>query len=759
MNTLFLGIVIFLIVLAVFDLVVGVSNDAVNFLNSAIGAKVARYRTVVTVAAIGVFAGAALSNGMMDVARHGIMTPAYFSFYDVMCVFLAVMVTDVVLLDVFNTLGMPTSTTVSLVFELLGGAFAIALIQISGGATTESGVLLTLGDLLNTEKAISVIFGIFLSVAIAFVLGTIVQWMARIVFTFTFRVNGRTTDQSGKMGGRLSSSLKIGIFGGLSVTAIVWFLLIKGLKGSTLMTPEVNEMINQNTWLIIGGGMAVFSVLMTLLSAMKLPVLKFVVLLGTFSLAMAFAGNDLVNFVGVPLTGLEAYQDYTANGNGDAQGFMMRSLMESAHTPAPYLIAAGVVMVLALIFSKKAQNVVKTSVDLSRQDGGDEMFGSSGVARTLVRTSRSMASSLAMAVPPCVSRWVDSRFNADAAVLKPGAAFDEIRAAVNLVLAGALVALGTSLKLPLSTTYVTFMVAMGTSLADRAWGRESAVFRITGVLSVIGGWFITAGVAFILCFLVSVALFFGSFLAMAVAIALAIFLLVRSNMKYRKHTKEGEADKLFTRIVHCGDKEECWTLLREYVNQTIKAHVRIVTDDYETLTTAFFYEDYRRLKHVTTDVDHQRKELKRQRRKQIIALRRLDPIVSVEKSTWYFLIVNSLSQMYYCLKRMGESCRMHVGNNFSPVPSEYANEFLVLRNEIMRLYLRSLDGETAFQIRNDATVLQSSLSNYRMRIIYDIQTRQLNIEAMTVFLSVVQESQELLSALRHLMRGEGKMGE
>ena len=759
MNTLFFGIVIFLIVLAVFDLVVGVSNDAVNFLNSAIGAKVARYRTVVTVAAIGVFAGAALSNGMMDVARHGIMTPAYFSFYDVMCVFLAVMVTDVVLLDVFNTLGMPTSTTVSLVFELLGGAFAIALIQISGGATTESGVLLTLGDLLNTEKAISVILGIFLSVAIAFVLGTIVQWIARVVFTFTFRVNGRTTDQSGKMGGRLSSSLKIGIFGGLSVTAIVWFLLIKGLKGSTLMTPEVNEMISQNTWLIIGGGMAVFSVLMTLLSAMKLPVLKFVVLLGTFALAMAFAGNDLVNFVGVPLTGLEAYQDYTANGHGDAQGFMMRSLMESAHTPAPYLIAAGVVMVLALIFSKKAQNVVKTSVDLSRQDGGDEMFGSSGVARTLVRTSRSMASSLAMAVPPCVSRWVDSRFNADAAVLKPGAAFDEIRAAVNLVLAGALVALGTSLKLPLSTTYVTFMVAMGTSLADRAWGRESAVFRITGVLSVIGGWFITAGVAFILCFLVTVALFFGSFVSMAVAISLAIFLLVRSNMKYRKHTKEGEADKLFTRIVHCGDKEECWTLLREYVNQTIKAHVRMVIDDYETLTTAFFCEDYRRLKHVTADVDYQRKELKRQRRKQIIALRRLDPIVSVEKSTWYFLIVNSLSQMYYCLKRMGESCREHVGNNFSPVPGKYANEFLVLRNEIVRLYLRSLDSETASLIRNDAAVLQSSLSDYRKRIIHDIQTRQLNIEAMTVFLSVVQESQELLSALRHLMRGEGKIGE
>ena len=757
MNTLFLGIVIFLIIFAVFDLVVGVSNDAVNFLNSAIGAKVARYRTVVTVAAIGVFVGAALSNGMMDVARHGIMTPQYFSFYDVMCVFLAVMVTDVVLLDVFNTLGMPTSTTVSMVFELLGGAFAIALLQIMQGATAADGTLLSLGDLLNTEKAISVILGIFLSVAIAFLLGIIVQWVARIVFTFTYRVNGRTTDQSGLMGGLVTSSLKIGIFGGLSVTAIVWFLLINGLKNSSLMTPEAKAIINENTWLIIGGGIAMFSVLMTLLSALKLPVLKYVVLFGTFALAMAFAGNDLVNFVGVPLTGLEAYLDYTTNGQGDAQGFLMQSLMDSAHTPAVYLIAAGVVMVLALVFSKKAQNVVKTSVDLSRQDGGDEMFGSSGVARTLVRTSRSIANSLSMMVSPSVSRWIDSRFNADAAVLKQGAAFDEIRAAVNLVLAGALVALGTSLKLPLSTTYVTFMVAMGTSLADRAWGRESAVFRITGVLSVIGGWFITAGVAFILCFLVTVALFFGSFVAMAVAIALAIFLLVRSNMKYRKHTKEGEADKLFTRIVHCGDKEECWTLLREYVNQTIKDHVRMVTDDYETLTTAFFCEDYRHLKHVTTDVENQRKELKRQRRKQIIALRRLDPIVSLEKSTWYFLIVNSLSQMYYCLKRMGEPCREHVGNNFSPVPGKYANEFLCFRNEIMRLYFRYLDAETTSQIRNDAAELQSSLSEYRIRIIHDIQSKQLNIEAMTVFLNVVQESQELLSALRHLMRGENKI--
>ena len=756
MNTLFLGIVIFLIVLAVFDLVVGVSNDAVNFLNSAIGAKVARYRTVVTVAAVGVFAGAALSNGMMDVARHGIMTPAYFSFYDVMCVFLAVMVTDVVLLDVFNTLGMPTSTTVSMVFELLGGAFAIALLQILHGATAADGTLLSLGDLLNTEKAISVILGIFLSVAIAFVLGMLVQWVARVVFTFTYRVNGRTTDQSGKMGSLVASSLKIGIFGGLSVTAIVWFLLINGLKSSSLMTPELKEMVSQNTLLIIGGGAAVFSVLLTLLSAMKLPVLKFVVLLGTFALAMAFAGNDLVNFVGVPLTGLEAYQDYMANGNGESQDYMMYSLMDSAHTPALYLIAAGVVMVLALVFSKKAQNVVKTSVDLSRQDEGDEMFGSSGVARTLVRTSRNMANGMASVVPNGVARWIDSRFNADAAVLKRGAAFDEIRAAVNLVLAGALVALGTSLKLPLSTTYVTFMVAMGASLADRAWSRESAVFRITGVLSVIGGWFITAGVAFMLCFLVCIALFFGSFVAMAVAIALAIFLLIRSHLRYEKSNKTSEADELFDRIVRSSDKAECWTLLRRHVGYTTSQHLRQVSEDYEALTTAFFCEDYRVLKRTTLQTESQRKDIKRQRRKQIIALRRIDPVLSVEKGTWYFLIINSLSQMVYCLKRMGEPCREHVGNNFSPVPNDYANEFLVIRNEIVHLFNRSLTIDNASQIRDDAAKLQSTLSIYRKRIIHDIQTKRLNIESMTVFLNLVQESQELLSALRHTLRGKSK---
>lgn len=759
MNTLFFGIVLFLIVLAVFDLIVGVSNDAVNFLNSAIGARVAKYRTIVTIAAVGVFAGAALSNGMMDVARHGIMTPEFFSFYDVMCLFLAVMVTDVVLLNVFNNLGMPTSTTVSMVFELLGGAFAIAVIKIVSGATDSNGLALTFGDLLNTEKALSVIIGIFLSVAIAFVLGMLVQWVARMVFTFTYRVNGKTTDVGGNLGGLIGSSLKIGLFGGIAVTSIIWFLLINGLKGSSIMTPELKETINENTWLILGGGFAIFSVIMTIFSAFKLPVLKFVVLFGTFALAMAFAGNDLVNFIGVPLAGLEAYNDYMANGSGDASLYMMMSLMDTSHTPTIYLLIAGVVMVLSLVFSKKAQNVVKTSVDLSRQDEGDEMFGSSGVARALVRNTQKTATVIGGLIPDRAKKWIDSRFNSEAAVLPEGAAFDQIRASVNLVLAGLLVAFGTSMKLPLSTTYVTFMVAMGTSLADRAWNRESAVFRITGVLSVIGGWFITAGAAFIVSFLITNGLFFGSFVAMVIAIIVAITILIHSNLRNTKNNKNSEADKLFSKILYSDDKTECWLLLCNHVKLTTMDNLRFVTLNYEAMTTAFFHEDYRTLKHTVAQFDGQRKDIKRQRRKQIIALRRIDPVLSVEKGTWYFLTINSLSQMVYCLKRMGEPCLEHVSNNFRPIPGKYVNEFLAFRNEIVRIFRRAISDETTHHIRDDAARIQNALSDYRKRIIRDIQTKQLNIESMTVFLNLVQESQELLSALRHTMRGKNKFEE
>lgn len=770
MTTFYLIIVSFLIVLAVFDLLVGVSNDAVNFLNSAIGAKVAKFRTIVTIAAIGVFAGAALSNGMMDVARHGIMTPEYFSFTDVICVFLAVMVTDVILLDIFNTLGMPTSTTVSMVFELLGGAFAIALIKILDGAVDVEGVPLTLGDLLNTEKALSVILGIFLSVAIAFVFGLLVQWIARMVFSFTYRVNGTSTSyenlKTSTPHGLFSSSVKIGVFAGIAVTSIIWFLLINGLKGSSFMTPELKTLINDNTWLILGGGFVSFSVIMIVLSAFKLPVLKMVVLLGTFALAMAFAGNDLVNFVGVPLSGLDAYNDFTANGNGDASGFMMKSLMGSAQTPIIYLILAGVVMVLSLIFSKKAQNVVKTSVDLSRQDEGDEMFGSSAIARVLVRHSQKVSSAITEAMPKPLLRWVDSRFNSDSAVLANGAAFDQIRASVNLVLAGLLVAFGTSMKLPLSTTYVTFMVAMGTSLADRAWSRESAVFRITGVLSVIGGWFITAGAAFIVCYLMTNLMFFGSFVAMGLAIILAIVLLVRSNVKFATQKEEPVTDRIFKQLIASKDKAERWDLLKQHVVQGNSEQLRFVISCYEKVTDAFLQEEYRPLRHATHEIETAHKQLKRQRRREIIGLRKIDPILALEKNTWYFLSNDAIEQLLYCLKRINDPCREHVGNNFSPVSYEFTSTFLgyqkqvvdTLEQAVMALGTPLATNGMADVVREQATVVQQNLSSYRKQIIDTMQQNSVNIASTMAFLNIIQESQQILSSVRHMLRGMAKFG-
>ena len=770
MTTFYLIIVSFLIVLAVFDLVVGVSNDAVNFLNSAIGAKVAKFRTIVTIAAIGVFAGAALSNGMMDVARHGIMTPEYFSFTDVICVFLAVMVTDVILLDIFNTLGMPTSTTVSMVFELLGGAFAIALIKILDGAVDVEGVPLTLGDLLNTEKALSVILGIFLSVAIAFVFGLLVQWIARMVFSFTYRVNGTSTSyenlKTSTPHGLFSSSVKIGVFAGIAVTSIIWFLLINGLKGSSFMTPELKTLINDNTWLILGGGFVSFSVIMIVLSAFKLPVLKMVVLLGTFALAMAFAGNDLVNFVGVPLSGLDAYNDFTANGNGDASGFMMKSLMGSAQTPIIYLILAGVVMVLSLIFSKKAQNVVKTSVDLSRQDEGDEMFGSSAIARVLVRHSQKVSSAITEAMPKPLLRWVDSRFNSDSAVLANGAAFDQIRASVNLVLAGLLVAFGTSMKLPLSTTYVTFMVAMGTSLADRAWSRESAVFRITGVLSVIGGWFITAGAAFIVCYLMTNLMFFGSFVAMGLAIILAIVLLVRSNVKFATQKEEPVTDRIFKQLIASKDKAERWDLLKQHVVHGNSEQLRFVISCYEKVTDAFLQEEYRPLRHATHEIETAHKQLKRQRRREIIGLRKIDPILALEKNTWYFLSNDAIEQLLYCLKRINDPCREHVGNNFSPVSYEFTSTFLgyqkqvvdTLEQAVMALGTPLATNGMADVVREQATVVQQNLSSYRKQIIDTMQQNTVNIASTMAFLNIIQESQQILSNVRHMLRGMAKFG-
>lgn len=727
--------------LAIFDLLVGVSNDAVNFMNSAVGAKVARYRTIIIVAAVGVFAGAILSNGMMDIARHGIFQPANFSFYEIMCILLAVMVTDVVLLDVFNTLGLPTSTTVSMVFELLGGTFILAILKIIGDETG----LLSLGDMMNTEKALSVIMGIFLSVAIAFIAGTLVQYISRIIFSFNYKKH---------------LSWTIGIFGGISVTSLSYFVLIKGLKSAPFMSAESLAWIDQNTTLLVAGCFVFFTLLMQILHWCKVNVFRIIVLLGTFALALAFAGNDLVNFIGVPLAGFSAYTDYVANSNGAGiHDFMMSSLMSSAKTPAIFLFASGIIMVYALATSKKAKNVIKTSVDLARQEEGDEMFGSSALARTIVRRATTINEFMVKVIPVGMRRWIDSRFNKDEVILENGAAFDMVRAAVNLVLSGLLIIIGTTMKLPLSTTYVTFIVAMGSSLADRAWGRESAVYRITGMLSVIGGWFITAFVAFTICALVTAIMFYTSFVGMFIFICVAVFLLARSNIKYSKKEKAEQQDDTFKRMMASKDKAEVLSLLRLHVKETLTDYINYTEQAYMQVTDGFINEDLKQLKKVMSSTDDQKKMLKKRRRKEILGLRRIPIPIAIEKNTWFHLGSNSCEQMLYCLKRICEPCKEHVDNNFNPISKDCIAEFLPIREELCQLMDRT---QTVIENNNYAEAddilvkgdaLKNKISALRKQQMNRMQEADsTSLKASMVYLNILQESQELVSIWRHLLR-------
>ncbi len=744
METIYIVIVAFLLILAVFDLFVGVSNDAVNFLQSAIGAKAARFRTVLIVASVGVAVGAMMSAGMMDVARHGIMHPVNYSFHEVMVVFLAVMVTDVIILDVFNTLGLPTSTTVSLVFELLGGTFILALVKMAGDPTLE------LSDLLNSDKALSVIVAIFVSVAIAFVCGVLVQWLSRIIFTF--RTKNHKVAES--------------VFGGISFAILAYFVFIKGLSKSPLFAADAKAWIDANTTMLLGVVFAAATLLSYLLLLMRVSVFRLVVLMGTFALAMAFAGNDLVNFIGVPLAGLSSYQDWASHGAGNVDTFMMGSLMESAKSPFLYLMIAGGIMIFAMATSKKAQNVVKTSVDLSRQDESDEMFGTSRAARSIVRATQECGQFLVRYLPKGMMQRIDSRFNKEEVVLKDGAAFDMVRAAVNLVLASVLIVIGTNFKLPLSTTYVTFMVAMGTSLADRAWSRESAVFRVTGVLSVIGGWFVTAGVAFATCALVCLTIYFGGFIAMFAFMALAVFLLIRSNIQYaRKAKKASPEDASFKLMMRSRDPEIVWDVLCKHVSRTQSGTCEFALDQYNDIVESFSDQSLRGLRRVHRALNDKLDELTKIRRREFLALRRSPSQISLERNTWFHLGFNSNQQYIYCLKRMLDPAKEHVDNNFTPLPQSYRDEFEPMRqriNDLMKTTAQMLDTRRFDRYREtmlEADSCKNTLSVYRKRHIDRMQrsTNSAEYKVSLIYLNILQESQELLSIMRHQLRAGKKL--
>ncbi|MBT8306086.1 MAG: inorganic phosphate transporter, partial [Maribacter sp.] len=535
MDNIYLLMLIALAVLAIADLVVGVSNDAVNFLNSAVGSKAISFRTIMIVASIGIAFGAIFSSGMMEVARKGIFNPGEFMFNEIMFIFMAVMITDILLLDFFNTLGMPTSTTVSIVFELLGAAVAMSMLKIWGDGGDFSDVV----NYINTSKALQIIMGILLSVVFAFSIGAIVQWVSRLLLSHNF-------EKKAKWIGAL--------FGGVALSAITYFILMKGIKGTTYASQSIDfiggltikDYLEANVWGIILINFILWSLLSYILSVFaRMNIYKVIIGVGTFALALAFAGNDLVNFIGVPIAAYQSYEAWVVSGI-PATDFGMQVLATKVPTPTLLLFLSGMIMVVTLWFSKKARYVADTEINLSREGEAKERFQPNILSRAIVRMSVNL-SKASVILPSSVAQKIDAQFNRSTIALSKEKsyempAFDMVRAAVNLMVAGILISIATSYKLPLSTTYVTFMVAMGTSLADRAWGAESAVYRVAGVLNVVGGWFGTAIVAFIASGVILTLISFGKGTAIAVLLLVAILLLVRNFISYNKKSREIKAE-------------------------------------------------------------------------------------------------------------------------------------------------------------------------------------------------------------------------
>ncbi len=556
MEYYFIGVLVILFLLSAMDLTVGVANDAVNFLNSGWGSRSLTFKWLLVVASAGVFVGALFAGGMMDVARSGVFHPQYFMFEEVIMIYLAVMLNDVLLIDFFNTLGLPTSTTVSLVAALLGASFTFAIAKL-----VENGQSLAeLSTYMNTDKAFGMITAIFISIAIAFFFGLFIQKIARTIFSFNF------------------SRYKIGgaIFGGIAIALISYFIFFKGMKSASFIDKEMKEYVAQNLVMMLAlltSGAAL--ILLILQYLFRVNVFRVIVIYGTFAIAMAFAGNDLVNFLGPSLAGLDAFQEYQITGDST---MTMEALKAPAKVPVGFLMGAGLIMLLTLWFNKKTRTVIRTEVGLARQNEGVENFDTNPVARSIVKMSIAIGNFFALTRIPAVHRWIEKRFVAPPMSNNPDApAFDMIRAAVNLTVGSSLIAFGTSLKLPLSTTYVTFMVAMGTSLADRAWDRDSAVYRVSGVTTVIGGWFVTAFLAFLSAALLAYVLYLGSMVSVVLLSALAVFVLIRSKVIHRRREKAYQEKENMLRIDENTGEQEILDLCRNNVSFVIEKIPEVVT--------------------------------------------------------------------------------------------------------------------------------------------------------------------------------------
>lgn len=659
MDPIYLIIVVLLLSLAALDLMVGVSNDAVNFLNSSIGSKVAPLWVILTIASIGVMFGAMFSSGMMEIARSGVFHPEMLTFPRVITLFLAVMITDVVLLDLFNTLGLPTSTTVSLVFELLGSAVAVSLFVImenNGG---------NISEYINTAKALAIISGIFISVAIAFITGSIIMYVSRLIFSFRYK----------------NSFKYFGAFwGGIALTAITYFAVFKGLKNTTLIADSLKSFVENNMLIALLYGFLGWTVIMAIVQHIfRVNILKIIVLSGTFTLALAFASNDLVNFIGVPMAALSSYQiasDVVAAG-GSTDNLFMDQLNGPVLADWRYLGAAGLIMVLTLWFSKKSRTVTETEVNLARQHAGLERFSSSALSRSIVRMAVDTNSMIKKITPKKMQLAIEKRFMPSEEFADSDASFDLIRASVNLTIASLLISIGTSLKLPLSTTYVTFMVAMGTSLADRAWGRESAVYRITGVLTVIGGWLITAFIAFTISFIVALFLVWGGKIAIFLMIGVVVFSLIQSAILHRKRIA---AEKSNSAILETENE-----ILRSCTQEVIDS-LQDVSRIYEQNMKGLIEEDRKLLRKITKEADKLYEKYKNKRTYEVVPTIQSISLEALEIEQEYVQVVDYTYEIAKALRSITKESYRHIDNNHKGFVEEQVEDLNEIGNDMASVY-------------------------------------------------------------------------
>jgi phosphate/sulfate permease len=638
METTYIIAIVILFILAISDLIVGVSNDAVNFLNSAIGSKAAKRTTIMIIAALGVFVGATFSSGMMEVARKGIFNPQFFTFSEIMTIYLAVMLTDILLLDGFNRLGFPTSTTVSIVFEILGGALALAIVKINNDPDA-----LSLAEYINTSKALAIISGILLSVVVAFSVGAVVQWFVRYIFSFNFNAKIKYFGA---------------IYGGLAITVITYFMLIKGAKGASFMNDDIKILIQENTMMILLVCFVAWTIITQLLVWLfKINILKVIVLVGTFALAMAFAGNDLVNFIGVPLAGLASFNLFQAAPAGATpETFVMTGLTGKVATDTYLLIIAGVIMIVTLWFSKKARRVIATGIDLSRQGDGEERFESSVMARSIVRASHKFGMAVDRIVPRKFKNSIEKQFDTTQYIkrmekVENPPAFDLIRASVNLIVASILISFATSLKLPLSTTYVTFMVAMGTSLSDKAWDRESAVFRITGVFTVIGGWFLTAFIALTVAFIFANIINLAGIWAVIALFAIAMFLFIKGS----KEKSEEEIDS-------ANETDDVTAKYKVSINKYVDA----IREIQFAVTKALINEDYKTLDKQSKNAKQLSVDVKELKDKMYRAAKTMDESL-LETGLYHVQALDFLREAAHAIDFISTSCFKHIANNHKPL--------------------------------------------------------------------------------------------